>query len=366
MSKKRLKILFCTLIAIFAKFILCHADDQSARLKFEEALQNQEKSDYSSAADKFMDAAFLADDKVLKVNALKSATDNYKRAKLYYKEFTTIEKILRNYPSKENFNELVQREFEIGNLFYAGRREPALSWMPWIKADDKSLEIYEAIRKHAPFANFAATLKFRIGLLYLEQNKIDEAIAAFEEINEFHKGSQEEKFTLYELANIYLQKASRGDSDGAWGRKARKTLRIIIEKYPDDKDIVWARQELKTADTLNSQKAFAIADFYRKRGNIDTAARYMNDLITEYPKTEIAAKAHEKLADMGREYHEPPITPKQFDYAEKNYQNSPMPKEKEKYIEVPSDSQGKWLLPIEDLELDKIRNDTNEKILHEN
>ncbi|HOK03866.1 MAG TPA: outer membrane protein assembly factor BamD [Victivallales bacterium] len=366
-SKIRLKTFpgkfILAILIIFVKLNISIADDSAARLKFDEGLTEQKKSNYSAAGEKFMDAAFLADDRVLKINALKNAAECFKKAKSLYKEFTAIEKLLKNYPSEVDFNALVEREFEIGNLFYAGKREPAISWMPWIKNEDKSLEIYEAVKKNAPFAKFASKLKFRIGILYLEQNKIDEAIEAFEEINEYHKGAEEEKFAMFELANIYLKKASRGDSDGSWGKKARTTLRNIIKKYPDDKDILWAKQELKTADTLNAEKAFAIADFYRKRGNTDAAARYMNDIITEYPKTEIAEKALIKLNEMGKKYFEPPIKPEQFDYAEKKYKNLPMPQEKEKYIEVPSDSQGKWLLPIEDLELDKIRKDTDEKTL---
>jgi outer membrane assembly lipoprotein YfiO len=235
--------------------------------------------------------------------------------------------------------------------------------MPWIKDDDRTLEVYEAVKKNAPFAKFASQLKFRLGIMYIEAGKIDEALAAFEEISENHKGSQEEKFAIFELASIYLQKASRGDGDGAWGRKARVTLRKIIEKYPDDKEVKWARQELKTADTLNAKRAFAIADFYRQRDNNEAAARYLNDLITEYPKTEIAAKADAMLLEMGRVYKEPPIKPEHLEYAAKEYHALPMPMEKEKIIEVPENSDGKWLLPIEDLELEKQKKDTNEKIL---
>ncbi len=351
------------LLAIFASAAVLRADDAAARIAFDEALKEEQAQEYSAAGGKYMDAAFLADDRVLKVNALQSAATNFRRAKLLYKEFTAIDKLLRNYPSEVDFNALIEREFEIGNLFYAGKKDPALSWMPWIKDDDRTLEVYEAVRKNAPFAKFASALKFRIGVLYIESGKIDEAVAVFEEIGEYHKGAQEEKFAIFELANIYLQKASRGDSDGSWGRKARKALRSIIEKYPEDKEILWARQELKTADTLNAKKAFAIADFYRKRGNDDAAARYMNDLITEYPKTETAAEADAKLAEMGRTYKEPPIKPVHPEYAARDFAPLPMPKEKEKYIEVPNDADGKWMLPLEDLELEKTRKDTDEKIL---
>ncbi|HPN85153.1 MAG TPA: outer membrane protein assembly factor BamD, partial [Victivallales bacterium] len=216
-----------------------------------------------------------------------------------------------------------------------------------------------------PFAKFAPELKFRLGIMYINSGKIDEALATFEEITEYHKGSQEEKFAAFELANIYLQKAARGDGDGSWGRKARAALRKIIKDYPDDKEVEWARQELKTADTLNAKKAFAIADFYRKRENEEAAARYLNDLITEYPKTETADKASKMLSDMGREYKEPPIKPEHPEYAAKVYTPQQMPKELEKFIEVPDGDDGKWLLPIEDLELEKYKKDKDEKQLPE-
>jgi outer membrane assembly lipoprotein YfiO len=310
-----------------------------------------------------MNAAFVADDTVLKVNSLKEAVKSFKTAKLLYKEFLAIEKLLRNYPSSVDFDSLVKREYEIGNMFYAGKRDTALSWMPWIKDDDKCMEVYQAVAKNAPFAKFAPELKFRLGVLFLEESKVDEALAMFEGISEYHKGSPEEKYADFELANIYLQKASRGDSDGKWRRAARKILRKIIEKYPDDKEVEWARAELKEADTLNAERTLAIAEFYYKRDENDVAARYLNDLITEYPKTDIAQNAHDLLAKMNRTYKEPPLKPEHPEYAEIQYDAVPMPTEKEKIIEVPQKSGGKYLLPIEDLELEKYKKETDAKKL---
>jgi outer membrane assembly lipoprotein YfiO len=359
-----IKTIFAFLAGIIFSFHLL-GDDAGARAFFEEAVLLEKSDDFTGAGRKYMDADFVADDTVLKINSLKKAAECFRKGKSLYLEFKAVEKQLRNYPMESDFNSLVEREYQIGNMFYAGRRDPALSWMPWIKDDDRTIEAYEAVKKNAPFAKFAPELKFRLGIMYIEENKIDEAVEVFEEINEFHKDSPEEKFALFELAGIYLQKSSRGDGDGKWRRKARQALRKIIEKYPDDKEVEWARSGLKKADTLNAERILGFARFYHSRNDDDAAARYLNDLITEYPKTEPAEQAAKLLAEMNRTYKESPLKSEQPEYANITYDPVDMPPEKEKYIEVPEGSNGKWMLPLEDLELEKHRKDTDEKKMPE-
>ena len=307
--------------------ITVYAGDDEARACLDKAIIKEKAGDFKSAGEEYLAAEHYADDPVLKVNAIGKAAECYRKANLLYKEFECRESLLNAFPSSVDFAATVQREYEIATLFYQGKRDPALAWMPWIKDKDRALETFEAVIKHAPFAKFAPEMRLKLGKLYIDANKIDEATKVFREVTKMYPRSEEAKFAEFELANILLQKSRRGDGDGSYVRQAQDALRKIIEKYPKDTDVGWAMEK------------------------DEAAQRYLNELIVAYPDDKVATDAEGLLEKMNQDY-KPSGIEKKEPYTVK-YKFEEMPAEKEKIMIVPENSNGKWMLPIEDLGLNK-------------
>ncbi len=325
------------------------AGDAESRVLFNQAAEEEKAGKYQAAAEDYKAAEHYADDTVLKVNALQKAAGAYRKANLLYKEFECHESLLNAFPSSIDFPATVQREYELATLFYQGRRDPALSWMPWIKDKDRARETFEAVLKHAPFAKFAPEMRLRLGKLYIEENKIDEAIKAFRDIVKMYPKSKEVKFAEFELANILIQKARRGDGDGTYVRQAQDALRKIIEKYPEDKEVGWAKEMLAEADQIAARRLYGLAKFYHRMDRDEAAQGYLNDLIRTYPENQVSDDAEELLGKMNEEYKPTGIERKEGFVVQ--YTPEPMPHEKDKILIVPENSNGKWMLPIEDLGL---------------
>lgn len=345
------KFRIAIILFILVSGITASAGDAEARVCLDQAIAKDKAGDYKSAAEDYLAAEHYADDPVLKVNAIQKAAECYRKANLLYKEFECRESLLNAFPSSIDFAATVQREYEIATLFYQGKRDPALAWMPWIKDKDRALETYEAVIKHAPFAKFAPEMRLRLGKLYIDANKIDEATKAFRDITKMYPRSEEAKFAEFELANILLQKSRRGDGDGSYIRQAQDALRKIIDKYPKDPDVGWAKESLAEADQIAAKRLYGLASFYHRMDRDEAAQRYLNELIVAYPDDKASTDAEELLGKMNQDY-KPAGIEKKEPFAVR-YKFEPMPDEKEKIMIVPENSNGKWMLPIEDLGLGK-------------
>jgi outer membrane assembly lipoprotein YfiO len=342
-------IVIILLIIVFGIDVI--AGDAEARDCLDKAVAKEKAGDFKSAGDEYLAAEHFADDPVLKANAIKKAGECYRQANLLYKEFECCESLLNAFPSSIDFAATVQREYEIATLFYQGKRDSALSWMPWIKDKDRALESFEAVIKHAPFAKFAPEMRLRLGRLYIDANKIDEATKVFRDVTKMYPKSEEAKFAEFELANILLQKSRRGDGDGAYVRQAQDALKKIIDKYPKDPEVGWAKESLAEAEQIAAKRLYGLASFYHRMDKDEAAQRYLNELIIAYPDDKSATSAEEFLGKMNQDY-KPSGIEKKEPYTVK-YKLEAMPEEKEKIMIVPENSNGKWMLPIEDLTLGK-------------
>ncbi len=343
----RLIIILVSLLSGITAF----CGDDEARACLDKAIMKEKAGDFKSAGEEYLAAEHYADDPVLKVNAIGKAAECYRKANLLYKEFECRESLLNAFPSSVDFAGTVQREYEIATLFYQGKRDPALAWMPWIKDKDRALETFEAVIKHAPFAKFAPDMRLKLGKLYIDANKIDEATKVFREVTKMYPRSEEAKFAEFELANILLQKSRRGDGDGSYVRQAQDALRKIIDKYPKDPDVGWAKESLAEADQIAARRLYGLASFYHRMEKDEAAQRYLNELIVAYPDDKVATDAEGLLEKMNQDY-KPSGIEKKEPYTVK-YKFEDMPEEREKIMIVPENSNGKWMLPIEDLGINK-------------
>ena len=342
-----MKKAFWAVSAIFAVFLTALADDNSARAEFAQGLDEEKSGDFYDAAKKYMAAELLADDSVLKMNALKKASDAYSKAGFRYKQFQCLQKLVVCYPAMVDFKGIILKEYEIGTQFYKGKRDPAFYWMPWLEDDDRTVEIYEAVLKNAAFTDFSPELRLRLAKIYIEENKIDEAIKIFKEIAEYHPGTKQARFAEFELANIYLQKARRGDGDAHYCNLALELIKELIKKYPDDPEMDWLKSSLSESETLASERIYGMAKFYDRRENTAAAARYCTTILRDFPESAAAVRAERMIASRNLEYV-PSIT----EYKPRpgpKYKIQEMPDVKDNILVVPENSNGKWLLPVEDL-----------------
>ncbi len=333
---------------------LSMASDQKATEFYHAGTQAFKSGDYVGAAKNFLDAEHMAETVSMKADAVKEAVKSYRQAKLLYREFEEIEKLLIGYPAHVDYEQLVARQYEIGNAYFKGHRDPAfwsLRWIPWLTAPDKTVEIYQKALVHAPFAASASRARLRLAVIFIEKGKPADALTLLRDIIKQQSQSQEAKFAYLELGNALFELSRHGDGDGKYNNEAIQVFKEFIEKYPDAPERDWINKCLLKAKDIQAARLHDIAAFYHRIGRDAPAERYLGEVMRYYPDSESAEPAEELLTKIDKTYTPDGFRP-ELQSRYQQYDVLPIPSEPSPIIIVPENSGGKWLRPIRDLGID--------------
>src|SRR3989338_8133061 len=105
-------------------------DYQRAAAEFEKLTKHYEYSEYASKAQYYVGLS-------------------YENMGKYYTAFQNYQKAIDNFPHIENIDEIIEREFNIANL-YASKDNPKVLGVDILTSLDKAVEIYKKVVDNAP------------------------------------------------------------------------------------------------------------------------------------------------------------------------------------------------------------------------
>ena len=347
--------LLCAVAAVVLFHLPCPADDAEANALFTEGRTLEKEEKFRRAAGKYLDARLMADDTVLKGNALIAAARAYRKAKLYGDEFDCLEKLIKEHLGGIDFAVVVDREYKIADEFFKGHRDVAVSWLPFIKKGDRTMEIYEAALKNAPCSAQAGEGRLRLARLYIDEQKPDDAIRHLNETTKLFPGSESAQYASLELSSLLLQMAERGDGDNAYSRQALEAFDNYLKTYPDSPEVPWVKKAREKVLNLMAQRIHAVGAYYHRTGQNEIAERYLAEVVKNYSNTEQANKSEDLLAEINKEYEIPPNRDKRFTPYKVEYRRGPTPGDAAPIMVVPENSGNRWLLPVRDLKKSVVR-----------
>ncbi len=346
-------------LAVMALPLRLHAGTAEANEAFREGIEASKQKNYVQAADRFMAAKLYADDARMKVKALQEAAAAYRAAGLREKEFSCLENLIVAFPGYIDFSALVDREYQIGNDFFKGHRDPAywsLRWVPWLTGTDLTMKIYEAALKHAPFLQYAPEAQLRMARLLIDDGKTNEALKYLRDLIRNYPDSDSRKYGYLEMINALMHLSRFGDGDGSYNREANEVMNEFLKKYPDAPEGDWVRKRILEAKDINAQRLYDLAKFYNRLERTQTAERYLNKVLRDYPDAVPVDKSEALLSKIDQKYTPMKFRP-ELESRYQSFKENRLPEEAEPIMVAPENSDGKWLLPIRDLGLN-----TNVKI----
>ena len=99
----------------------------------------------------------------------------------------------------------------------------------------------------------------------------------------------------YQLAECSKLLSLRPDYDQTPTIAAREEFEDFIEKHPDDEMLNEAKEIVDKLKRREAQNTYKIGQFYETRRMPESSAIYYRDIIQNYPGTEWAEKAKERL-----------------------------------------------------------------------
>jgi len=329
------------------------ADDPEAAAFMEKGLRYEADGRHTDAAEAFRSAEITAATPDLKLRAAQRVAGSYRKAGYLGREFEALERLLKQYPTKVDVPALVAREFEIGDAFYNGYRDPAfwsLRFVPWLTDQDRTIEVYEAALKHAPYARPGGDVRLRMAVRCMKKNDNDKAMKLLREVIRAYPDTEAARFAMLELGNILFELSKAGDGDGRYFEEAIQVFHEFREKHPELSENKWVTQCIAKAEDVYAERLYGIAKFYHREGRNQPAEIYLLDVLRRFPHSTAAAKSEALLTELDKTYFPEKVeeTPAER-YPE--YPTYPLPDEDHRLILAPENSNHRFLLPIYDLNL---------------
>ena len=213
----------------------------------------------------------------------------------YYRAFVEYRKTIQTYPSTSKFNDILEREFRLGNLFLGGQKRKMLGKFAWWPARDKAVEIFRAIVEDAPFTEYGQLAQYQLGLSHMALKDYEAAVGAFEELITKYPESSLVDDARFQIAQASLKGTFRPDYDQSPTERAIRELRTFLREYPESELASEAGRRLGELTERWAQHEYQIGEFYEGRRQKEAALLYYESLVSRFGQTSWAPKAVAKI-----------------------------------------------------------------------
>ena len=93
---------------------------------------------------------------------------SYEEIEDYYEAFRAYQKTIEKYPYSERVDEIIERQYKIGSMFFEGQKAKIMG-MKILPAMDKAVEILLKVVENAPYGKYADMAQYKLGEAYKKQ-----------------------------------------------------------------------------------------------------------------------------------------------------------------------------------------------------
>lgn len=329
------------------------ADDAGAVKVYEKGLEQIKAKKYYAALKSFKESELLADSNTIRANSLRAQIGAAKLAELPWQEFELIETLLARFPEYADVAEFIAREYELGEIFFRGKREPAfyaLRKVSWLQGPDKTEEILLRALQRAPYAEQAPKARLRLAFVYDRQGESLKSLEQLRIVESQFPDSPSYRLALLALGQGCYELAVRGDGDGRYGRECVELSEKFLKLYPKDPSVPMVKRNLQRIRDVQARNLYEMAEFYQRRGRTEAAGRYLARVVQEFPESGAAPASEKKLAALDKSYL-PGDFPKEGTGRYKSHISAQLPAEAEKILLLPGENNNHNLLPLPDFSL---------------
>jgi outer membrane protein assembly factor BamD (BamD/ComL family) len=210
-----------------------------------------------------------------------------------YEAYLAYQKLIDKYPFSERIQEVIEREYKIGEAFMSGEKRKALGVA--LPVENPAIEIFTKVIENSSYGALAPKAQYKLGLVLKSQMRYYEAEEAFNKLISNYPDSEWIEAAKFQIAACKAAVSRGSDYDQGATQEAKQKFEEFVQEHPD---AVLSRDAEKKIDQLREKEAesnYNIARFYEKQNAYAAAKIYYNDTVTKYPDTIWSAKALERL-----------------------------------------------------------------------
>ena len=218
----------------------------------------------------------------------------YENMQKYYIAFENYQKTIDNFPQIANTDEILAREYNIGNI-YLNKPSPKVLKTDIMAPLDRAVEIFKKVVSNAPYGKYAEDAQFKLGQALKKSERYEDAVEAFHRLAEDYPNSKFIAQAMFEEADCAYKASLMPAYDAASTDNAIKTFEKFVSKNKDAELSKEADKTMKRLKDNVAEKSFRTAEFYESQGKKDAAIIYYQDVIDSYPNSFFASRAKAKI-----------------------------------------------------------------------
>ena len=210
---------------------------------------------------------------------------------------TAYRVVVVNYPTSPHFNEAIEGQFRIGELYLAGKKLKLLG-IPLATSMDRAVDIFASIIRTAPYGKYTARAQFDIGLAREKQGANDAAIQAYQAVIDKFPNDPVAADAQYQIGYIWWTAAKGGTRDIAATNNAKVAFQDYLFRYPNSEKAAQARSNLQKLEHKSTSTSFDVARFYDKQKAYRAAVIYYNEVIRQQPGSAESERAKKRIEEL--------------------------------------------------------------------
>jgi outer membrane protein assembly factor BamD len=205
--------------------------------------------------------------------------------------------LVEKYPQSSHFDEAIEGQFRIGELFLNGKRRRFLGVAIGNNLE-AAVEIFASVVRTAPYGKYTARAQFDIGLAREKQGLAEAAITAYQAVIDKFPNEPVAADAQYQIGYLWYASARAGAKDPNAVSRAKTGFQDFLFRYPHSEKAAQARENLQRMETKATSDSFGIAKFYDKQRNYRAAVIYYNDVIRQQPGSAHSDQAKKRIDEL--------------------------------------------------------------------
>lgn len=215
----------------------------------------------------------------------------------YYKAYESYQKLVDRYPYFERIDEVIEREYRIGNLFYTGHKRK-LFGVEILPSMEYAIEIFKKVVNNAPYGQYAPLAQYKVGLSYKKAGDFDLAKEAFGVVVEEYPDSEIADDAKYQVALCTMKGSMEVPYDQEKTNEALDEFETVLKMRPSEDIVEETKKAIKDLREKKAKQSYEIAQFYEKRKEYKSAMIYYQEVIDDFSDTSLAPQALDRLVEL--------------------------------------------------------------------
>ncbi|MCC6234453.1 MAG: outer membrane protein assembly factor BamD [Verrucomicrobiales bacterium] len=219
--------------------------------------------------------------------------------------FKAYQQLIERYPKLDNYDEVLQRQFDIATEYLNGKWFYLWGVIPAGPDRDKTVDMYEKLIRNGPYSAVAPQAQMNIGAAREKQKDWQLAVRAYDRAaDRYNDQPKVAAEAVYRAGMAYLKEAEEAEYDQSAAQKAINAFTDFIALFPDDSRVEEARLKIIGLYRVRAEGSFRIARYYEKKRRLDGAVIYYAEVVDLYtkfvkePESPRVAEARGRIADI--------------------------------------------------------------------